>query len=63
MILQVLVYLQVFASKSVSIQNFSSPHFPHANGIQRDMDSISIFSANAGKYRQEKLEIRTLSTQ
>ena len=37
--------------------------FPHSDWIRRDTPYLSIFSPNAGKYRLEKLRIRTLSTQ
>ena len=36
--------------------------FPHLECIQRDTEYLSIFSLNAGKYGEEKLQIRTLFT-
>ena len=37
--------------------------FPQSDWIRRHTDYFSVFSANAGKYRTEKLRIRTLFTQ
>ena len=49
--------------KNVCIQNFSGPYFPALNWTQRFTLYISIFSPNVGKYRPEKLRLRTLLTQ
>ena len=37
--------------------------FPHSDWIRRDTEYIFVFNPNAGKYRPEKLWIRTLYTQ
>ena len=37
--------------------------FPHSDWIRRDTPYLSVFSPNAGKYKPEKLRIRTLFTQ
>ena len=58
--------------KSVHIRSFSGPHFPafelntEIYGVSlsiRDMEYLSVFSLNAGKYGPEKLQIRTLFKQ
>ena len=46
--------------KSVRIRSFSGPYFP-AFGLNTPY--LSVFSPNTGKYRPEKLRIRTLFTQ
>ena len=37
--------------------------FPHLEWIRRDTESFCVYSPNAGKYRPEKVRIRTLCTQ
>ena len=37
--------------------------FTHSDWIRRDTEHLSVFSPNVGKYRPEKLRIRTLFTQ
>ena len=37
--------------------------FQHADWLRRDMEYLSIFSSNSGKYGPEYLQIRTLFTQ
>ena len=49
--------------KCVRIRSFSGPYFPAFRlNIERDTKFPSVLSPNAGKYRPEKLRIRTLIT-
>ena len=48
-----------YCVKSVCIWSFSGPYFP----TLRISPYLVVFSPNSGKYRQEKLGIRTLFTQ
>ena len=43
------------------IRSFSRPYCPYFDWIRRDTVDLSVFSPNAGKYKLEKLRIRTLS--
>ena len=53
-------FIWLSLQRSVHIRSFSGPCFP-AFGLKAEL--ISIFSPNAGKYRPEKFQIRTLFTQ
>ena len=37
--------------------------FAHSDCLRRDTEYLSVFSPNAGKYRPEQFQIRTLFTQ
>ena len=52
------LFPDVHCVKSVRIWSFSDPYFP----VFR-LNTLSVFSPNAGKYRPEKLRIQTLFTQ
>ena len=47
-------------AKSVRIWSISGPYFPAFGLNTKIYRVISLFNANAGKYRPEKLQIRTL---
>ena len=49
--------------KCLHSEFFMVPIFSHSDWIWRDAECLFIFSPNAGKYRPEKLRIRTLFTQ
>ena len=56
--------LQTYTSWKVSVFGiFLVRISPHSDLIRRDTPFLSVLSRNAGKYRPEKLRIRTLFTQ
>ena len=57
------IFADYYCVKTVRIWSFSGPYFL-AFGLNTERYSyLSVFNLNAGKYRPEKLRIRTLFTQ
>ena len=60
MILTLLYNFIIFTAWKVSIfGGFLVCSYPHSDWIRRDTAYLSVFSPNAGKYRPEKLRMRT----